>query len=364
MDPGAFFAQARLLIVAGKGGVGKTTVSAAVARLAARTGRTTLIVEMEGKSGIGGAFGHSESLTYHEVVLAPGGGPDGAADIRARTLAPDNALAEYLADHGLGRISKRLSNSGAFDVVATAAPGIKDILVLGKVKQLERLAAGGDGEAADYLVLDAPAAGHAVTFLTSAQGLLDAVSMGPIRAQAADVIELLSDPTRCQVMLVTLPEETPVNEVVETAFKLKERVGVHLTPIVVNGLYPERDLSVDPAEAADAAGVRLTASELASLGRAAAFRRHRQDLQAAQTRRLAEALSLPQLHLPFLFTTELGLDEVDLLADALAGGLAKLPDPPARPPETDHADSDDASDDDDEDGRPGTAGGRTGRSGL
>src|SRR3954452_17832909 len=257
MDVVGFCSQTRLLIVAGKGGVGKTTVSASLARMAARAGLTTLIVEVEGKSGLAALFGARESLTYDEVVLAPGGGPRGWSDVRARTLTSDDALLEYLVDHGMKRISKRLANSGALDVVATAVPGIKDILVLGKVKQLER------ANTADLIILDAPAAGHAVTFLMSARGLLDAVTVGPIRAQATDVIELLSDPTRCQVMLVTLPEETPVNEVVETAFKLEDRVGVSLAPVVVNGMYPLIDgLDSDPAEAAAAARVRLSEGDL------------------------------------------------------------------------------------------------------
>ena len=123
-------------------------------------------------------------------------------------------------------------SSGALDVVATAAPGIKDILLLGKVKQLER-----EG-VADLIVLDAPAAGHAITFLQSARSLLDTVSVGPINAQARDVLELLEDHRRCQVVLVTIPEETPVNEAVETAFSLEDRVGIGLGPIVVNGVYP------------------------------------------------------------------------------------------------------------------------------
>src|SRR6476469_7202537 len=182
MDVVGFCTQTRMLIVAGKGGVGKTTVSAALARMAARAGLTTLIIEVEGKSGLSSAFGRAEALTYEEMVLAPGGGPD-------------DALLEYLHDHGMRRISKRLANSGALDVVSTAVPGIKDILVLGKVKQIER------ANTADLIILDAPAAGHAFTFLMSARGLLDAVSVGPIRAQATDVIELLSDPRRCQVML-------------------------------------------------------------------------------------------------------------------------------------------------------------------
>jgi anion-transporting ArsA/GET3 family ATPase len=326
VEPEAFCAQTRLFIVAGKGGVGKTTVSAALARMMARQGLTSLVVEVEGKSGLGSAFGHTDSLTYHETVLAGGGGKDGAADVRARTLTPDDALVEYLEDHGMRRVSRRLSASGALDVVATAVPGIKDILVLGKVKQLERMSAAGQPGAADRLVLDAPAAGHAVTFLMSARALLDTVSVGPIRAQATDVMELLTDPSRCQVLLVTLPEETPVNEVVETAFALEDRVGLHLAPIVVNGLYPHMDLDADPVEAAKQAGVPITAAEASALARAAEFRRERQQLQEEQVRRLAEALPLPQLHLPFLFTTELGLAEVDQLAGGLAEEVRRLPD--------------------------------------
>src|SRR4051812_47362240 len=290
MDIAGFCSQTRLLIVAGKGGVGKTTVTAAVARMAARAGLTTLIIEVEGKSGLPALFGARESLTYDEVVLAPGGGPRGWADVRARTLTSDDALLEYLEDHGMRRVSKRLASSGALDVVATAVPGIKDILVLGKVKQLER------ANTADLIILDAPAAGHAVTFLMSARGLLDAVTVGPIRAQAADVIELLADPTRCQVMLVTLPEETPVNEVVETAFKLEDRVGVSLAPVVVTGMYPVIDgLDADPAAAAAAAGVSLSEGDVAALRRAAAFRRKREALQAEQVARLADRLPLPQI---------------------------------------------------------------------
>jgi len=329
VDPGLFCAQTRLFIVAGKGGVGKTTVSAALARMAARWGLSALIVEVEGKSGLGSAFGHSDTLTYDETILARGGGADGAADVRARSVTPDDALLEYLQDHGMRRISRRLVATGALDVVATAAPGIKDILVLGKVKQLERAAAAGGADAAEFVVLDGPAAGHAVTFLMSAHGLLDAVTVGPIRAQAADVIDMLTDPDRCQVMLVTLPEETPVNEVVDTAYALEDRVGLKLAPVVVNGMFPVIDLDVDPAAAAGRAGVHLSPAELDTLGRAADFRRERQQLQAEQVKRLADALPLAQLHLPFLFTTELGPSEVDILSDALAGEIGRLRDPNA-----------------------------------
>jgi len=323
VDPEQFFAASRLVIVAGKGGVGKTTVSATLARAAALSGLSTLVVEVEGKSGLPGMFGQGE-LGYEEVVLAAGGGPDGAADVRARTLTADAALLEYLQDHGLSRVSRRLVSSGALDVVATAAPGIKDILLLGKVKQLER------AEAADLIVLDAPAAGHAITFLQSARSLLDTVSVGPINAQARDVLELLEDHRRCQVVLVTIPEETPVNEAVETAFSLEDRVGIGLGPIVVNGVYPAVEgLDADPAAAAEAAGVALRPGEAATLAEAAAFRRDRMALQADQVARLEADLPLPQLRLPFLFATEIGPAELDQLARALLAEIDALSGLPA-----------------------------------
>jgi len=248
----------------------------------------------------------------------------GAGEIRARTLTPDDALLEYLEDHGMRRVSRKLLSSGAIDVVATAVPGIKDILVLGKVKQLER------GTATDLIVVDAPAAGHAVTFLTSASGLLDSVRVGPIRTQAQDVVDLLSDPARCQVLLVTLPEETPVNEVVETAYKLEDRVGVSLAAVVVNGLYPPRPgLDADPAEVAERHGFPLSGPELEQLRAAARFRLGRAALQTEQVARLRESLPLPQLPLPFLFTTEIGWHEVGVLARSLADGVRALPPEPA-----------------------------------
>jgi anion-transporting ArsA/GET3 family ATPase len=317
LDPAGFCTQSRVVIVAGKGGVGKTTVTAALARMASRAGLSTLIVEIEGKSGLSSAFG-APALDYHEIDLVPAGPGEGG--VRGRTLTPDEALLEYLRDRGLKRISKRLVNTGALDVVATAAPGIRDILVLGKIKQLER------SNAAELVIVDAPAAGHAVTFLTSARGLLDAVRVGPIRTQAQDVLDLLTDPRRCQVVLVTLPEETPVNEVVETAFALEDRVGVNLGPVVVNGLYPVLDgLDVDPAAAADDAGETLPPGAADALRAAAEFRRCRQDLQQGQVERLRAELPLPQLHLPFVFTGDLGPAELELLADTLMKGVESLP---------------------------------------
>ncbi len=318
MDPAQFFAASRVLIVAGKGGVGKSTVSATLARAAARAGLSTLIVEVQGRSGISSLYGRP-AFGYDEVVLHPGGGPEGAADVRARLLTPDDALLEYLEDHGLHRVTRRLLSSGALDVVATAAPGIKDILVLGKVKQLERAGA------ADLIVLDAPAAGHAITFLRSARGLLDAARVGPINTQASEVLEMLTDPARCQVVLVTLPEETPVNELVDTAYSLEDEVGVSLGPVVVNGLYPTIDgLDADPAEIAAASGIPVDPSELTAMAAAARFRADRSRLQAEQVARLGTELPLPQITLPFLFSSDLGPADLDHLTSAAAAGIHDL----------------------------------------
>jgi hypothetical protein len=128
---------------------------------------------------------------------------------------------------------------------------------------------------------------------------------------------MLTDPSRSRVMLVTLAEETPVNEVVETAFALEDRVGVDLGPVVVNGLYPVLEgLDVDPAEAGADAPVLAAAAE---------FRARRQELQQAQVARLAAELPLPQLHLPSLFTVDLAASDIAALAAALAAAIEGLP---------------------------------------
>jgi hypothetical protein len=322
-----FCTQSSVVVVAGKGGVGKSTLSATLASLAARHGLSVLLVELEERSGPSGVFGH-HALTPEEIELsASGTGDRGSplAPIRGRTITPDDALTEYLADHGFGRAARRLAKSGMLDLAATAIPGVRDILVLGKIVQLER------ARTADLIVVDGPAAGHATTFLTSAQGLLDSSRAGPIHAQAADVVGFLSDPARCRVYLVTLAEETPVNETVETAMTLQDRVGTHLGPVIVNCLYQRLDhLDADPDAAAAAAGVTLGPGEADAIGAAAAFRLRRQEMQVEQTTRLAEALPLPQLWLPHQFAAEMGLPEIDVLVDAMETGIVHLREPAGR----------------------------------
>ena len=324
MDVGTFCAQSHVLVVAGKGGVGKTTMTAALARMAADAGNSVLIVELEGKSAITTAFGHREDLGYDDVLLAPAGqrGSGGVTgSVRARRLTPDDALVEYLEDHGLRRVSKRLAHSGVLDVVSTAIPGIRDVLVLGKVKQLEREAL------ADLILVDAPATGHAITFLTSAAGLVSAARGGPLRTQAQDVVDLLSDPARCRVILVTLPEELPVSETIESAYTLEDKAGVQLGPVIVNACDPEPvGLDRPAATVAAAAGVADTLSpgHLAALEAARRFRLARHAVSTEQVERLGRELPLPRLLVPALDAASIGPAETQQLAGALAGAVTGL----------------------------------------
>lgn len=274
-----------LVIVAGKGGVGKTTVTAVLARAASAAGRRVLVVELDGKTALD--------------ELVPG--------VEVRHIAPAVALEEYLYEHGFKRIAKRLASSGVIDVVGTAAPGIDDLVVMGKIKQLER-----SGEW-DTIVVDGPAAGHAITFLTSAVGLRDAVRSGPVRAQADDVLELLGDPARCQVVLVTLAEATPVNELIETAYAVEERVGVRLGPVVVNQVDAAGDLP-DP----DMVTFGRARAQVDDAVAAAHFRRERVAAQQAELDRLATEVALPRIVLPRRPVA--GLTSSDI--DVLAGGIS------------------------------------------
>ena len=287
MDSRQFFGAARLVIVAGKGGVGKTTVTAALARAAADAGLHVLAVELEGKPAL------AEVLTGTEVEVT--------------TITASEALADYLDDHGLKRVSKRLASSGIIDVVATAAPGIDDIVVLGKLKQLEML-----GEY-DLIVVDGPAAGHAVTFLLSARGLLDTVRGGPIRKQAQDVLDMFNDPKRCQVLLVSLPETTPINELIETAYAVEEKVGVQLGPVIINGV-----------DRGDPITVTATTKASAELLAAAEFRNHRRVAQQAELARLNNDLALTQMVLPQLPVAGVTAEDLGVLAAALVEQVGLL----------------------------------------
>lgn len=310
MDPGQFFASSRVLIVAGKGGVGKSTASATLALAAARTGLSVLLVEVAGRSATASMFGadapgYEESTVYDEADHGT---------VRSRSITPDDALVEWLTTHGFSRIAKRMAKSGLLEIVATATPGIKDLLVLGRIKALES-----EG-VADLIIVDAPAAGHAIQFLQAPVGVRDTARTGVLNRQALEVIEMLDDPARCRAMLVSIPEETPVNELIETAFAVEDEVGLALGPVIINGILPPIDGLDDPPPEA------LSAAEAADARMAADLRRDRLSLQAEQLERLHSRLPLAQIRMPQLFTTEIGPTELHELADAVAASIDALED--------------------------------------
>lgn len=290
--PLADLVSSNIVIVAGKGGVGKTTVTAVLARAAADRGMRVLVVELDGKPAL--------------AQLVP--------DLDVRHISPAEALEDYLQEHGFKRIAKRLASTGVIDVVSTAAPGINDLVVLGKIKQLER-----SGEF-DVIVVDGPAAGHAITFLSSAAGLLDSVRGGPVRGQAEEVSAMLADPNRCQVALVTLAESTPVTEVIETSFALEDRVGVQLGAIIVNQVDFGDDLP-DP----DAVDFGRATAQVDAARAAARFRRSRRAVQTGELERLSSGLPLPQVRLPALPVAGLSPADVAALVAALATDPADEP---------------------------------------
>ena len=169
------------LLVVGKGGVGKTTVAAALARAAAREGSRVLLVELDGKPAIPRLFGSDTLLSYTPITVDLG--DDVSGSVTLRRLTPNDALTEYLADHGFGPLARRLTSSGLLEMLATAIPGLGETLVMGKLKSLQ--ASG----TYDLVVIDAPATGHARTLLTSAAGIIEAarsdfISLGADRATA------------------------------------------------------------------------------------------------------------------------------------------------------------------------------------
>jgi arsenite-transporting ATPase len=304
--------DADVAVVAGKGGVGSSTVAAAMAVLAAQQGADVLLVAVDGRPGLGPLVG-GPPLTERDVVLRRFDAADGGGRVRGRTIPAQGAFADYLALKGVNALVRRAASAASLDVIAAATPGLQHLLVLGKIKELQR-----EG-AADLILVDAPPAGNAAPFLRSASALMEVVQDGPVREQAEEVAAMLADPARCQAVLVTLPEETPVNEVVELAFDVEERLGLTLAPVVVNACWPATpSVGLSAAQAARRQGVTLPREALRALDASNDFVRARLQQQDEQLRRLDELLPLPRIVLPRLPVPRLGPSELDVLAAALA----------------------------------------------
>lgn len=218
-----------LLIIAGKGGVGKTVVTAALGTVSAERGHSTLVVELGGQHHLPPlltdnpeAKGKPDSEGIFEL------GPN----ISWISFSPERLLAGWLSGRSMGLIADRLESSGALAVIASSVPGIQDALMLGRLRAII------DSGRFDRVIVDGPASGRARELLRAPGLLAEVASEGPIASQVAQAIDLITDPARAAVLLVTLPEETPVNETIETAFDIEEDPGVALAGIVVNRVFP------------------------------------------------------------------------------------------------------------------------------
>jgi anion-transporting ArsA/GET3 family ATPase len=325
-----FFAP-KILIVSGKGGVGKTTVSAALALVAARRGRRVCVADVDGKGALARLLGGGEP-GYEPVELTSG--------VWGMEIAPEDALREYLeVQYHMKRISRVFTSSHFIDYITTAAPGLKDILVLGKIWYLENGRSSGPVRDFDTIVVDAPAAGHMLTFLSAPMGLSDAVRAGPIRRQSDWLIDMLRDPARTRVHLVTIPEEIPVTETVETATALSTRVGVSAGPVFANGVYTElftsaeaktlEDLiasgtSADLLDRASSVGLQLDQEDIDALFGYARFLISRRAIQTRHLMTLQNSIGQAVVELPFLFSAGLALPDVETLADAIEVAVEKL----------------------------------------
>jgi anion-transporting ArsA/GET3 family ATPase len=310
--------SSRLAIVSGKGGVGKTTVAAAIAVAAARTGRHVLVVEVEEREGLAPLFGQTH-IGYEEKTLAP--------NITGLSVVPDEALVEYLfLFYGIRYVGRVLRGSKAVEFATNVAPGLRDILLIGKIKEAERRRVQGR-YVYDLIVLDAPPTGRLPRFLEAPRSIVELVHSGPIRQQAQGVLDMVYDPKRCQVVLVTLPEDMPVRETAESAETLS-KMGVALAPVVVNRAYPE----VFPPDvlttvATDARGVLAADSEKASIGlrdealdqlaRVAGAHARRTVNQLEAIADLERETGLDRLTLPYLFSGRMGQDSIAELATRL-----------------------------------------------
>jgi anion-transporting ArsA/GET3 family ATPase len=325
----------RLHVVTGKGGTGKTTVAAALALALASRGKQVLLCEVEGRQGIAQLF-DVPPLPYDERRIASGAGhgAEPGGEVYALAIDPESALLEYLAMYyRLGRAGKALDRFGVIDFATTIAPGVRDVLLTGKVYEaVHRNRRGKNKRQYDAVVLDAPPTGRIARFLNVNDELAGLAKAGPIRSQADTVMTLLRS-ERTRVHLVTVLEDMPVQETADGIEELR-RIVLPVGGIVVNLVRgreldeQERDLvlsgAVPRAEVESAlaeAGIepsRLLVDGLIREGREHAERRALEDEQ----RRRIEKLDVPSYELPRLPD---GIDLgglYELAADLIDQGMA------------------------------------------
>ncbi|MEU4763765.1 ArsA-related P-loop ATPase [Actinosynnema sp. NPDC023794] len=318
-------ARARLHVVTGKGGTGKTTVAAALALALATGGRRVLLVEVENRQGIAQLFDRPP-LPYSEerIASAPGGG-----EVRALAVDPEAALLEYLdMFYNLGFAGRTLKKMGAIEFATTLAPGLRDVLLTGKVKECVRRAGKTGRHEYDAVVLDAPPTGRVVRFLDVTRAMADLAKVGPIKGQSDGVVNLLHSGDTA-VHLVALLEEMPVRETLDAVAELDAadlRPGAVFVNRVSSPRLPARSVAsasegrVDVGRVRtglEAAGLDVDGDVLDGLVEQTVEHALRVRMEERAKEKLAEA-DLPTLELPEVTD---GVDVAALyeLAEVLVG---------------------------------------------
>ena len=307
--------ERRLVIVTGKGGTGKTTVAAALAVAGARAGLRVLVAEMSPDEQI-------------PDLIAPGSPASGYSGrtLRPRLdsmrIDPFEALAEYLGlQIGTPGMVRRVLGTRAFRQLMNAAPGWRELITLGKVWHLEQMQAGG-GPRYDLIVVDAPATGHGVAFLSAPRVVVSAIRAGPLRRHSQLVEEMLVDPERTLLLPVALAEELPARETAELVARVNAEVGIAIDRVVVNAVAPppfpagqgdlDRILEALPPDLELGAMPRPR-----TLAACASFLRSRHELNRGYLRQIGEATGLPVVELPHVARGFEASESLEALSRAL-----------------------------------------------
>jgi anion-transporting ArsA/GET3 family ATPase len=308
--------ERRLLFVTGKGGVGKSTTAAALALLSAQRGRRTLAVEVDAKGDLADFF-ETQRPAFEPRRVAP--------NLWAMAMDTEASLREYLhLQLRLPSVARLGPLARALDFVATAAPGVREILTVGKVGWEVR------ERHYDLVVVDAAASGHIVGQLSAPDAINELVRVGQIRQQTGWLADLLGDPVTTGLVVVTTPEEMPVNETIELVRRVGSETRIDVAAIVVNRVLPELFSGADEgvferlrepaltARLADAAGGPVT-SLLEAARLAVTLRRTR----AGHLDHLRTSIdpAIPLLYVPYLFTRGHGLRTTGQVAVALSAEM-------------------------------------------
>jgi len=313
----------RLIVVSGKGGVGKTTVAAALGLAAAREGRRAIVVKVGERRQLPALLGTEQPALNGSGQSAENGSEVKLADgLSSLSIDPDRVLADWLRVLG-GRVSARvLTSSSTFQYFVAAAPGAREILSMVKVFELteERRAARGrrrERAGPDLVILDAPATGHALAMLGSPRTFAALARVGPIASQSRNVQELLEDPARTGYVAVAQGTEMAVSETLQLREGLRHQLGRELDAVVVNATLPRRFDERELQRLADFDSTHAAVHSARLAARAVHERGRSQHNQIARLRRRG----LRVLRVPFMFQAELDRASIERIAQRLRRAL-------------------------------------------